>query len=140
VVRAGALVVIDQVPGPASGTSATSKDGLSWPDSTPLVALTAGALSTGPTFETISFEEKLAGGALVDGAVECGRIASVVLVVEGFTGVTRFGVIKLVDESRAVTLVVVVIGRNVVTRGVEFDAVRVNTRTSNKRGLDHVTQ
>jgi hypothetical protein len=98
-------------------------------------------LSTGPTFETISFEEKLAGGALVGGAVACGGIASVVLVVEGFTGATRFGVIKLVDESGTVTLVVVVaIGRSVVTRGVEFDAVRVNTRTSSKRGLDHVTQ
>jgi hypothetical protein len=81
----------------------------------------------------------LAGGAFVDGAVDCGRIASAVLVVEGLTGVTGFGVLVVVDETRAVTLVVV-IGRSVVTRGAEFDAVRVNTRTSNKRGLDHVTQ
>ncbi|HVA70034.1 MAG TPA: hypothetical protein VNF08_01770 [Acidimicrobiales bacterium] len=141
VIRAGELVVIDQVPGPTRGTSATSKDGRSRPDSAPLAALSACALATGPTLEAISFEEKLACGAFVDGTVESGRIASVVLVVGEFAGNERAGGLVVVDESRVVTPgVVVVIDRIALTRGVELDAVRVKTRTRSKRGLDHVTQ
>jgi hypothetical protein len=98
-------------------------------------------LATGPTFEAISLEEKLACGAFVVGTVEGGRIVSVVLVVGFIAGNARAGGIVVVDESRVVTTgVVAVIDRIAVTRGVELDAVRVNTRTRSKRGLDHVSQ
>jgi hypothetical protein len=94
------------------------------------------------TLEAISFEEELALGAFVVGTVVKGRITSVVLVVDVVIGSTRAGILVVVDEPPVVTrvVVVVVIIWSVVTRGVELDAVRVKTRTSSRRGLDHVTQ
>jgi hypothetical protein len=53
----GALVATFHVPGPTSGTSATAKDGVSWPVSTPLDALSAGAFATDLTFEAVPLEE-----------------------------------------------------------------------------------
>jgi hypothetical protein len=53
----GALVATFQVPGPTSGTSATAKDGVNWPVSTPLDALSAGAFATDLTFEAVPLEE-----------------------------------------------------------------------------------
>jgi hypothetical protein len=78
---------------------------------------------------------------LVNTTVVKGRLATVVLVVDVLTGFTRAAVLVVIDVTREVDgSVVEMIGWVVATRGVEFDAVKVRTRTSSKRGLDHVTQ
>jgi hypothetical protein len=78
-------------------------------------------------------------GAFVDATVVRGRGASVVLVVVADCAIGDELVVVEVIRG-VVRSVVATIGWFVVTLGVELDAVRVKTRTSSKRGLDHVTQ
>ncbi len=147
----GALEATSHVPGPSSGSSATSKAGLSLPFSAPLEAFSAEALAMGPTLEAVLLEELLFRETLVDVDVDVG------------TGTVITLVRILTEEARAVVrvrggTVVVVVGVVVVLVVVEFvlddtrgaaewcsgvepdDAVRVKTRTKRRIGLDHITQ
>jgi hypothetical protein len=146
---AGALVAASHVPRPSRGTSATSKDGLSRPVSTPLDTFSAGALASDLSLETVALEELFPSASLViDGAVDalisCVGFAVlvtvlvvVVVVVVGLGLSARVRVVRPRVGARDVVVVVAVLR----VRGAELDeAVNVKTRTRSNRGLDHITQ
>ena len=124
-----ALTLSVQFPGPRRGTSTDSNPGSSVPESAPLIAFTFAIGATGFAVEVVTLEELLATD-------------NVVFVI---FAVTITGVDVFVDVS-----VVVVFGTWVVTGDVEEggrnetsgalgdEAVNVKTRTSNRRGLDHI--
>jgi hypothetical protein len=131
---AGALVVTVQSPGPRSGTSTTSKPGLSVPENSPFIALGLGAVLIRGMVVVVTTEELSATGGVVVGAVVdvTGRCAdgrrSVVVVVVVETGVAEVVVTGDVEEG----------GRNEASGpGVAAD-VRVNTNTTRRIGLDHI--
>jgi hypothetical protein len=130
------------VPGPSRGTSATAKEGVSRPVSTPLEALSAGAFATDLTFEAVALEEfltcsRLVEEGLVDAFTACvtARTAMVVVVGGGdVVVVTAAGVV-------VVGVIVVVDGDVAWRRGAELDdVVNVKTRTRSRSGLDQITQ
>jgi hypothetical protein len=145
----GALEATSQVPGPASGSSATLNAGPSFPLSTPLEASSAGALATGPTLEAVELEELALRETLVIGGAGT-VITLVTILMEEACAVLRvfFGSVVVVDvEVVVLVLVVVTRVRDDAGGGADWcsgvepdDAVRVKTRTKRRMGLDHITQ
>ena len=130
-----ALALSVQFPGPSRGTSTDSNPGSSVPESAPLIAFTFAIGATGFAVEVVTLEELLATD-------------NVVFVI---FAVTITGVDVLVDVFVDVSVVVVAVfgtwvvtgdveegGRNETSGALGDEAVNVKTRTSNKRGLDHI--
>jgi hypothetical protein len=132
---AGALVVTVQVPGPRSGTSTTSKPGLSVPEKSPFIALGLGAGLIRPTVVVVTSEELSATGGVVIGVVVSVDRRCV-------TGRWRFGGVVVVEVGVAKVVVTGDVeegGRDEAAGplGVAAD-VRVNTSTTRRIGLDHI--
>jgi hypothetical protein len=153
----GALAATAHVPGPSSGTTATSKRAVSCPLSAPLFAFSAGALATELAFDPVSLKESASDGPLVlvgvvtglvrlaGGRVLVGAFDLIVVVVRWPNVVgPRFGIVVVVVVTvfECVVVSVVNVDRDAVSlvafEGV--DAVNVKTSTRRRSGLDHITQ
>ncbi len=142
----GALEATSQVPGPASGRSATAKEGLSCPLSTPFEALTSGAFATGSTFDAVALEELALFETLAAAGGGSVMAGDTIFIDEALTVLERRGGSVEVVVAATVLVVgvftlVVVLGAEEWRSGVELDdAVSVKTRTRSSMGLDHITQ
>ena len=129
----GLDVVSSQSPGPVRGISAPPREGLISPSRSSLDTLAPGV---GATVVTVRFTIEavdLADGAFVVAGEDCGGVD--VVVVDGDVVVVVIGVCTRVVATFALS----------VTRwslaGITlFDVVSVKTRTSSKRGLDHINK
>jgi hypothetical protein len=151
----GALAAAVQVPGPSSGITATSTRALSCPLSSPFATFSALALAIELALESVTLEESAPRCPLVVGAVgTVRRLVALATVLVGDIFVVAVGFFRRGAATRwrtVVVVVVTVVGRVVAkvvvvesaVSSVAFegvDVVKVKTRTSSSRGLDHITQ
>lgn len=107
-----ALEATCQVPGPASGSSASGEARVSWPESTPLEALSAGALAMGAPLAAVALEELTSGAAFVLGGTWAAVTWEVALVEEARDVVLAWlvvAVVRVVDVVVDVGVDVVVV-------------------------------
>ena len=130
-----ALTLSVQFPGPRRGTSTDSNPGSSVPESAPLIAFTFAIGATGFAVEVVTLEELLATDSVVF-VIFAVTITGVDVFVDVFVDVNV--VVVAVFGTWVVTGDVEEGGRNETSGALGDEAVNVKTRTSNKRGLDHI--
>ena len=128
-----ALALSVQFPGPSRGTSTDSNPGSSVPESAPLIAFTFAIGATGFALEVVTLEELLATDSVVF-VIFAVTITGVDVLVDVFVDVS----VVVVFGTWVVTGDVEEGGRNETSGALGDEAVNVKTRTSNKRGLDHI--
>ena len=128
-----ALALSVQFPGPSRGTSTDSNPGSSVPESAPLIAFTFAIGATGFAVEVVTLEELLATDNVVF-VIFAVTITGVDVLVDVFVDVS----VVVVFGTWVVTGDVEEGGRNETSGALGDEAVNVKTRTSNKRGLDHI--
>ena len=128
-----ALALSVQFPGPSRGTSTDSNPGSSVPESAPLIAFTFAIGATGFAVEVVTLEELLATDSVVF-VIFAVTITGVDVLVDVFVDVS----VVVVFGTWVVTGDVEEGGRNETSGALGDEAVNVKTRTSNKRGLDHI--
>jgi len=133
-----ALALSVQFPGPSRGTSTDSNPGSSVPESAPLIAFTFSIGATGFALEVVTLEELLATNDVVF-VIFAVTITGVDVFVDVFVDVCLVSVVVVaVFGTWVVTGDVEEGGRNETSGALGDEAVNVKTRTSNKRGLDHI--
>jgi len=130
-----ALALSVQFPGPSRGTSTDSNPGSSVPESAPLIAFTFAIGATGFAVEVVTLEELLATDSVVF-VIFAVTITGVDVFVDVFVDVSV--VVVAVFGTWVVTGDVEEGGRNETSGALGDEAVNVKTRTSNRRGLDHI--
>jgi len=130
-----ALALSVQFPGPSRGTSTDSNPGSSVPESAPLIAFTFAIGATGFAVEVVTLEELLATDNVVF-VIFAVTITGVDVFVDVFVDVNV--VVVAVFGTWVVTGDVEEGGRNETSGALGDEAVNVKTRTSNRRGLDHI--
>jgi len=128
-----ALALSVQFPGPSRGTSTDSNPGSSVPESAPLIAFTFAIGATGFAVEVVTLEELLATDNVVF-VIFAVTITGVDVLVDVFVDVS----VVAVFGTWVVTGDVEEGGRNETSGALGDEAVNVKTRTSNRRGLDHI--
>ena len=128
-----ALALSVQFPGPRRGTSTDSNPGSSVPESAPLIAFTFAIGATGFAVEVVTLEELLATDSVVF-VIFAVTITGVDVLVDVFVDVS----VVVVFGTWVVTGDVEEGGRNETSGALGDEAVNVKTRTSNRRGLDHI--
>ena len=128
-----ALALSVQFPGPSRGTSTDSNPGSSVPESAPLIAFTFAIGATGFAVEVVTLEELLATDNVVF-VIFAVTITGVDVLVDVFVDVS----VVVVFGTWVVTGDVEEGGRNETSGALGDEAVNVKTRTSNRRGLDHI--
>ena len=128
-----ALALSVQFPGPSRGTSTDSNPGSSVPESAPLIAFTFAIGATGFALEVVTLEELLATDDVVF-VIFAVTITGVDVLVDVFVDVS----VVVVFGTWVVTGDVEEGGRNETSGALGDEAVNVKTRTSNRRGLDHI--
>ena len=128
-----ALTLSVQFPGPRRGTSTDSNPGSSVPESAPLIAFTFAIGATGFAVEVVTLEELLATDSVVF-VIFAVTITGVDVLVDVFVDVS----VVVVFGTWVVTGDVEEGGRNETSGALGDEAVNVKTRTSNRRGLDHI--
>ena len=128
-----ALALSVQFPGPSRGTSTDSNPGSSVPESAPLIAFTFAIGATGFAVEVVTLEELLATDSVVF-VIFAVTITGVDVLVDVFVDVS----VVVVFGTWVVTGDVEEGGRNETSGALGDEAVNVKTRTSNRRGLDHI--
>jgi len=132
-----ALALSVQFPGPRSGTSTDSNPGPSVPESAPLIAFTFAIGATGFAVEVVTFEKLLATDNVVFVIFDV-TITGVDVFVDVFVDVVVVDVAVAVFGTWVVTGDVEEGGRDETSGSLGDEAVSVKTRTSNRRGLDHI--